>query len=78
MGDCKNKKLLPIHQSMCGVTYYPNSENLNIEFLFGVSKSRPCGLMMFTTKDIIHGSLIHSFINKYLLSDNSLPGTALA
>lgn len=68
-------------QSRCGITYlyyYPNWENLNIEFLFGASKSRPCGLMIFMTKDIIHDSLIHSFINKYLLSDSSLPGTVLA
>lgn len=34
--------------------------------------------MMFVTKDIVHENHIHSFINKYLLSVDSLPGTMLA
>ena len=79
--DLENGKIFSINQLMYDVThlyFYPNSKNLNIEFPFGASKRRPCGLTMFMTKDIIHESLIHSFINKYLLSVNSLPGTALA
>lgn len=79
--DLENGKIFSINQLMYDVThlyFYPNSKNLNIEFPFGASKRRPCGLTMFVTKDIIHESLIHSFINKYLLSVNYLPGTALA
>lgn len=40
-------------------------------------QKRPYDLMMPLTKDIIHESLIHSFITKYLLSAGSLPGAVL-
>ena len=67
-----NRKILSINQLTYDVAYlyfYPNSKNLNIEFLYGAS---------IVTKDIIHESLTHSFINKQLWSANPLPGTVLA
>lgn len=58
--------------------YYPNSKKLNIEFLFCASKRRSCGRTISIIKDMVSENLIHSFINKYLLGVNPVPGTVLA
>lgn len=80
--DPEDREILSVKQLM----YLPGDllvllsqfQDLNIEFLFGATKRRACDLMMSMTKGIIHEHLIHSFINKYLLSISSLPGTVLA